>query len=76
MPPEPVTLREFLEKAPPGTTLPVIEVAGKNYQTKRWLVLMPDILLHCDSNTCNGVRTFWCYMEYPPAVETYDTRIF
>lgn len=52
-----ITFKEFLESVPPGTEKHVAVVALPRRGGGR-LVAHPDILLHCSSDICGGIRTF------------------
>jgi hypothetical protein len=52
-----VTLREFFEKVPPGAwrqTSALCRITP-NFQDA---LIIPEILVHCPNNNCNGFRTF------------------
>lgn len=60
---EPLTLSQFFETVPPNTRkvipnafkLVIISDAPKNY---RYDVMLPEILIHCTHENCNGPRVF------------------
>jgi hypothetical protein len=54
--PEPITFAEFLESVPPSQQVKTIEL-WKRGQHGRELEI-PQLQLHCNSDTCNGPRFF------------------
>jgi len=65
----PVTLAEFLETQPPGSSAKVRDVAGRMQPGGTYTFQTTDIRLHCPSRPCSGVRTFRVEKE-PAAVST------
>lgn len=49
---------EFLESSPPDLLEPVSNLTVN--QNGRLYLAAPELKLHCDSDTCNGVRVFFC----------------
>jgi len=54
------TLAEFLETAPPDADEQVCQRSAKSSTSTSFCLKEPAIQLHCDSNKCGGVRTFYC----------------
>ena len=55
----PTTLREFLEKTPPGPVALISDLGGERFYSPDYAVLsLPNIALHCESETCSGIRLF------------------
>lgn len=57
-----VSFKDFLENTPPGETVHIADLGGKHFYDGRGerygKVLTPEILLHCDSETCSGLRLY------------------
>jgi hypothetical protein len=60
-PPEKVlrTFAEFLETTPPDSTEEVRERSQRRANFTGLYLRLPDLELHCDSEKCGGVRTFY-----------------
>ncbi len=58
----PIAFSEFLESTPPGTPTNVANLAAARYYSNgpyaAHQLVIPEIQLHCPSDTCNGVRFF------------------
>lgn len=54
------TFAQFLETAPPDFAEEVCERSAKSSTGGGPYVSEPDIQLHCESEKCGGVRTFYC----------------
>jgi hypothetical protein len=55
--------KDFLEMHPPGSLVRVSEAHSKKVAPSGYMapnLNSPDLLLHCDSDTCQGPRTFAC----------------
>lgn len=52
------THREFLESTPPETYEDVVGLFSRRGTTGLWDVSSPDLLLHCSSEECNGLRFY------------------
>ena len=55
---EEYTLKEFLEKVPPGNHLKIVSDFVR-HEEKTNYVASPDINLYCETDTCQGTRTFF-----------------
>jgi hypothetical protein len=59
---EPISFKQFLESVPPLTNRTISDLGGKKYYSggkfTQWDLAAPEIYLHCDSETCNGLRFF------------------
>jgi hypothetical protein len=53
-----LTLAEFLETRPPGSTATVKGVAGDHLRSSYYAFKKMDIRLHCDSEQCGGIRIY------------------
>jgi hypothetical protein len=59
--PQMISIKEFLEKSPPGRVVSVKGLAAESMSTRgasSWPLLLPVIELHCDTESCNGIRFF------------------
>ena len=59
--PEPITVKEFLEKVPPGRMVPVKELAKRGVSQDGefyWTLLLPALELYCVTESCDGIRSF------------------
>jgi hypothetical protein len=54
------TLKEFLESTPPDFAEEVSQRSYNKPSTGSLCLNEPDLQLHCDSNKCDGVRTYYC----------------
>jgi hypothetical protein len=54
------TFAEFLQTAPPDLAEEVCERSARNSSGGGPYLCDPDIQLHCESEKCSGVRTFYC----------------
>ena len=66
-----ITWAEFLESVPPGPTINITDLYTYDHFGV-WVVARPDLQLHCDSESCKGLRFFQCTSDeiYPP-VDSY-----
>ena len=58
---EPITVKEFLEKVPPGRNTSVKGLAtkdGNQYSGFSWWLVPTVLELHCKTESCNGIRFF------------------
>jgi hypothetical protein len=56
-----VTFADFLTSTPPDVEQEIVDLAEIPKQNPSYRVLAtPDILLHCDSEECQGLRFFYC----------------
>jgi hypothetical protein len=53
-----ISFKEFLENVPPGTTKAISDLGGKQYQGGPTGLTNAEICLHCDSESCGGLRLF------------------
>ena len=58
--PEPITFAEFLETPPPGQLTKVVVLYSRKVGQREiyYELIVPEIQLHCTSDTCNGPRFF------------------
>lgn len=56
--PQLITLDEFLENHPPGSQAFIQDIA--ELVKPKYVLIKPDLQLHCPSEKCGGVRTFAC----------------
>ena len=61
---EPLSFASFLEEVPPGSKRVISDLfrirSSTSMQRKSWLLSTPDILIHCATEACCGVRYFQC----------------
>jgi hypothetical protein len=76
---DPISLGDFLETIPPGrltNVADIIELEGFDQSIRHYLKT-PEIQLHCDSNTCRGLRFFACVSrEGKELSRTADNHVF
>lgn len=55
-----ITLKEFFESVPPGKTASIEKIGHEEYRLNgsSYHMNLPDLHLHCDTETCNGIRFF------------------
>jgi len=53
-----ITLRKFLELVPPGVTATISDLGGLVLPSGSVSWTGPDILLHCENESCGGMRLF------------------
>jgi hypothetical protein len=61
-----MTFRRFLESVPPSATQVISDLRAEAQTSAGvvwWRTTYPDIQLHCDSESCGGIRTFACTTE-------------
>ncbi|MDI7226907.1 hypothetical protein QMM92_19730 [Leptospira santarosai] len=64
---EEVSLSDFLESYPPSQFLTIknlYRVSKDSYGLVSWVLLCPELRLHCSSEACNGMRFFRCTNNY------------
>ncbi len=52
------TVKDFLETVSPGVVCAISDMVGDPNTTNGQKVYLPQINLHCDSDSCNGIRIF------------------
>jgi len=73
-----MSFKAFLEQTPPDTTVTIIDFTRVNTNTQ--FLVIPDLLLHCESEQCTGPRMFKCrdtlciYTEWTEKFLTYVCR--
>lgn len=58
---EKILFAAFLESTPPGTEANISDLFSRSQSNRTKIIYRPDIQLHCDSTTCQGVRFFACH---------------
>lgn len=73
---EAISFAEFLESTPPSNFTDIIELTTKEYAQngafRGYLLVTPEIQLHCPDDACNGTRFF--RSTTPPKVQIPDIR--
>ena len=72
---ERILFAAFLEATPPGTVTSISELC-EWYNDRSRIVSRPDIQLHCDSDTCQGVRFFVCKSQQQYVPNSNATPVF
>lgn len=59
---QPVSVKEFFERVPPGRITPIKDLAGRisvsGTLAPSYQFLLPELELHCETKSCNGIRFF------------------
>lgn len=55
---DPITVKEFFEKIPPGSQLILVKVEVKERAGIKPEFILPILELHCETESCDGVRFF------------------
>src|SRR5208337_507259 len=58
------TFADFLESSPPDTPDHVSGLLTLGLTGSNPVLNTPELMLHCDSETCNGVRSFKAYGDH------------
>lgn len=55
-----ISVKKFLESTPPGTSADISHLSRRSntVHVTNWQMLVPAIQLHCDTESCQGVRFF------------------
>jgi hypothetical protein len=61
---KPITFAEFLESVPPSQVTKVTDLWSDHQGRER--LKTPELILHCASDICNGIRIFRCNMDDRP----------
>jgi len=74
--PQSFTLAEFLERVPPNRPVFVTDATEPSSSGACILLNTPEIQLHCQNSTCEGVRVFRCSNDPRPEVQSGGKNLF